>query len=196
MTDAQSVLDPLPWPFRTERLTIRRCTAADIGPMWHYRRLPEVSRWTSWHPADTADWDALQRERLDRTLVFTRDDVVIGDLMLFVQDGWAQREAADRARGTQAEIGWSIDPAHAGRGLATEAVRELIRICFQELGLRRVTAGAFADNEPSWRLMERVGMQRVLYAPKESLHRDLGWLDGIEYALLADEWTPDGWTHE
>ena len=53
----------------------------------------------------------------------------------------------------------------------------------------------FADNEPSWRLMERVGMRRELYAVRESLHRSGAWLDGLGYALLADEWrsrrTPD-----
>ena len=33
-------------------------------------------------------------------------------------------------------------------------------VCFVDLGLRRVTANCFADNEASWRLMERLGMRR------------------------------------
>ena len=56
------------------------------------------------------------------------------------------------------------------------------------LGLRRVTAGCFAGNEPSWRLMERVGMRREAHAVRDSLHRSRGWLDGLTYALLAEEW--------
>jgi RimJ/RimL family protein N-acetyltransferase len=63
-----------------------------------------------------------------------------------------------------------------------------MRICFEDLGLRRVTANTFADNEPSWRLMERVGMRRELHTVRESLHRSGEWLDGLGYALLADEW--------
>ncbi|WP_246012113.1 GNAT family N-acetyltransferase [Myceligenerans xiligouense] len=187
---SQSRLDHLSWPFRTERLTIRRCTTGDLDPLWKYRGLPEVSRWTSWHPADRQDWNRYQGEpaRMARTLVFEHDGAIAGDLMLMVHDGWAQREAAARAHGTQAELGWALDPTFGGRGLATEAVRELIRISFEELGLRRVSAGAFADNERSVRVMERVGMRREAYKVKESFHRDLGWLDGIEYALLADEW--------
>ena len=46
----------------------------------------------------------------------------------------------------------------------------------------------FADNVPSWRLMERLGMRREEYAVRDSLHRSGEWLDGMTYALLADEW--------
>jgi len=112
--------------------------------------------------------------------------------MLRIEDPWSQAEVADRARGTQAELGWVLDPAHAGQGLATEAVTELLRICFDVLGVRRVVALCFADNEPSWRLMERVGMRREEYNVKDSLHRDRGWLDGMGYALLAEEWRARG----
>jgi RimJ/RimL family protein N-acetyltransferase len=108
--------------------------------------------------------------------------------MLRVEDAWAQAEVAEQARGVQAELGWVLHPDHAGHGYATEAVRALLRLCFEELGLRRVTANCFAANEASWRLMERVGMRRELYTVRESLHRSGEWLDGIGYALLADEW--------
>ena len=82
----------------------------------------------------------------------------------------------------------SSHPAHQGHGYATEALTEVLRVCFEVLGLRRVTAGCFAANEPSWRLMERLGMRRETHTLRESLHRTEGWLDGLEYALLADEW--------
>ena len=104
------------------------------------------------------------------------------------EDGWAQVEVAEAARGAQAELGWVLHPHHAGRGYGAEAVRELIRICFEELDLRRVTAHCFADNKQSWRLMERVGMRREVYTVRESLHRSGEWLDGMGYAMLRDEW--------
>jgi RimJ/RimL family protein N-acetyltransferase len=99
-------------------------------------------------------------------------------------------EVADQARGVQAELGWVLHPDHAGHGYATEAVRGLVRLCFEDLGLRRVTASCFADNVASWRLMERLGMRRETYTVRESLHRSGDWLDGMGYALLAEEWTP------
>jgi RimJ/RimL family protein N-acetyltransferase len=88
----------------------------------------------------------------------------------------------------QAELGWCLDPSHQGRGYATEAVTALMRLCFEDLGLRRVTANCFADNEESWRLMERLGMRREIHTLRESLHRSGKWMDGMGYALLAEEW--------
>ena len=89
-----------------------------------------------------------------------------------------------------AELGWTFDPAFGGQGYATEAVRALIGLCFGQLGLRRLHADCFFDSEPSWRLMERVGLRRELHSVRESLHRTRGWLDGLSYALLADERNP------
>ena len=183
-------LDGVAWPLHTERLTIRPARVDDSGALWEYRRLEEVSRWLTYLPADRADWDALfsEGERLSRTLVVERDGAVIGDLFLKIDDGWAQREALDQVRNVQAEIGWCLHPAHSGHGYATEAARALLRLCFEDLRLRRVQANAFADNEASWRLMERIGMRREIYSVRDSLHRDRGWLDGVSYALLAEEW--------
>ena len=51
-----------------------------------------------------------------------------------------------------------------------------------------MTANCFAANEPSWRLMERLGMRREAHAVRDSLHRSGEWMDGLTYALLAEEW--------
>lgn len=183
-------LSAVPWPIRTERLTIRPATRDDIAASWQYRRLPEVHEWLPRMAADRDEYvEAMDvPDKLAKTLVVELDGTVIGDLMLAIEDGWAQVEVADRAKGVQAELGYALDPAYGGKGYATEAVGGLLRICFEELGLRRVTALCFADNEPSWRLMERLGMRRELHSVRESLHRSGEWLDGYGYALLRDEW--------
>jgi RimJ/RimL family protein N-acetyltransferase len=185
-----SALDAVAWPGRTERLSLRPATPADLEATWAFRRLAEVARWLTGAPGTLEDYRRKfeDPDRLARTLVVERGGEVVGDLYLHVKDGWAQIEVADAARGVEAELGWVVAPAHAGQGYATEAVRALLRICFVDLGLRRVTAGCFAANVPSWRLMEKLGMRRELHAVRESLHRSGEWLDGYGYALLADEW--------
>jgi RimJ/RimL family protein N-acetyltransferase len=183
-------LDALEWPVRTGRLLLRRATPEDLDATWAFRRLPEVHDWLG---AATATYDAYREryfrsKRLADLLIVELDGRVIGDLMLKVEDGWAQEEAADQAKCVQGGLGWAFDPAFGGQGYATEAVRALIDLCFGPLGLRRLYAACFFDNEPSWRLMERLGMRRELHSVKESLHRTKGWLDGLCYALLAEEW--------
>jgi RimJ/RimL family protein N-acetyltransferase len=185
-----SPLDAVSWPVRTARLQLRAATAGDAEATWVYRQHEAVGRWLTRAPSTFDEYRAAfaRPAYLTKTLVVELEGTVIGDLMIAVEDAWAQAEVADRARGVQAELGWVISPDHTGQGYATEAVRELIRICFTDLGLRRVTAGCFAANEASWRLMERVGMRREIHTVRESLHRSGEWLDGMGYALLADEW--------
>ena len=185
-------LDDLTWPVLTERLLIRRVTPDDAAAVWRYRQLPDVYEWITTAPADRAAFDAyfVDAHRQSVTLAVEHDGLVIGDLYLHIEDAWAQTEVKDAARGVQAEIGWAFDPAYGGRGLATEAVTAMLGICFSGLGLRRVVASCFADNIPSWRLMERLGMRRETHAISESVHRTGRWLDGYGYALLAEEWRP------
>ena len=183
-------LSAVAWPVRTARLTIRQATVDDADATWQFRRDPEVGRWLTRDAGEREEYAAgfTDPERLAKTLIVERDGVVVGDLMLLVEDAWAQAEVADRARGVQAELGWVIDPAHAGKGYATEAAGALLRVCFEDLGLRRVTAQCFADNVASWRLMEKLGMRRESHLVRESLHRSGAWLDGLAYAILREEW--------
>jgi RimJ/RimL family protein N-acetyltransferase len=190
-TPSGSALDALTWPRRTDRLLLRPATPTDLEATWAFRRREDVARWLTRAPATSEEYWASFEDAasLAKTIVVELDGQVIADLMLAVEDAWAQAEVAERARGVQADLGWVLHPDHAGHGYATEAVRELLRICFEDLGLRRVTANSFADNVASWRLMERVGMRRELYAVRESLHRSRQWLDVVAYALLAEEWS-------
>ncbi|MET8152452.1 GNAT family N-acetyltransferase [Actinoplanes sp. NPDC049668] len=180
----------LTWPLHTDRLTLRPATTDDADATWRFRRREDVSRWTTRASATLDEHRTWFRtpESLARTLVIEHSGTIIGDLMLRIEDAWAQAEIAERARGVQAELGWVLHPEHAGHGYATEAVRELLRLCFEDLGLHRVTATCFAANEASWRLMERVGMRREFYTVRDSLHRSGEWLDCVGYALLSDEW--------
>ena len=181
--------DRVSWPRRTARLGIRPATGEDLRAVFEIRTLPEVGRWMPERPTSYAAFVVRTGELglLPRTLVMELDGVVIGDLYLRVSEAWSQVDTADRA-GEEAEIGWCLSPAHQGQGYVTEAARELVRICFADLAVRRITAAAFADNGPSLRIMERLGMRQESYNVRDSLHRDLGWIDGVGYALLADEW--------
>ena len=180
-----------PWPVRTQRLTLRRVRVEDLPVIGAYRVLPQVNEWLPTAPHSPQDHVAHlsgKSDAMERTLVIELDGTVIGDLYLAVEDAWGQVEVAERAVKVQAEIGWCLDPAYQGQGYAREAVEGLIEVCFGALGLRRVVANSFADNTASWRLMERLGMRREVYNVRDSLHRTGAWLDGVGYALLAEEW--------
>jgi RimJ/RimL family protein N-acetyltransferase len=183
-------LDDVAWPVRTDRLVLRRSRPEDADATWHYRSDPEIADWLVRLPTSRAWYDewSVSPEMFETQIVVERDGVVVGELHVDVKDGWAQAEVTERAAGSEADIGWVLAPEHHGQGYGTEAVAALLGICFEQLGVRRVTAGCFTDNVPSWRLMERLGMRRESHTVRDGLHRTRGWLDGFEYALLAEEW--------
>lgn len=188
-------LDKVSWPVHTPRLNLRRLEAEDAQATWEYRKLPEVQRWITSGAQSFEEYLGQfmhgKRYACDVAVELNHangESRLIGTVMLKVQDGWGQTEIAGEARAVEAEIGWSFDPHYGGQGFASEAVRSVVDLCFGPLGLRRVVAECFAANEPSWRLMERIGMRRESYAVRSGLHRDGQWLDGMTYAVLADEW--------
>lgn len=182
--------DRISWPRRTERLTLRPAETADLPAVFAVRSRADVAEWMPDRPTSYDDW-LLRLGRtgaVDRMLVIELAGAVIGDLYLHVEDAWTQVEVKDGGERAQAEIGWCLSPDHQGKGYVTEATSELVRLCFEDLGVRRVLANAFADNTPSLRVMERLGMVCEARFRSESLHRERGWIDGVTYALLAGDW--------
>jgi ribosomal-protein-alanine N-acetyltransferase len=56
-------------------------------------------------------------------------------------------------------MGYTISRAYWGQGYATEAVRELVRFAFEEMGLVRLEALCLPGNQASVRVLEKAGMQ-------------------------------------
>lgn len=193
-TDSPAPRPALTEPLRTDRLVLRPATVADADSTFAYRCQEEVGHWLTEIPTDRESYRTSFTDpaRLATTVIVELEGATIGDLMLRVEDAWGQAEVSAAARGTQAELGWTLDPAWTGHGYATEAVRALLELCFVGLGLRRVVADCFVENESSWRLMERIGMRRESHTVADALHRSGRWLDSYGYALLAAEWSPEG----
>jgi RimJ/RimL family protein N-acetyltransferase len=108
-------------------------------------------------------------------LAITVDGGVIGDCGLHFLD--------DR----QAEVGVTLDPAHQGRGYATEAVRAVLGYLFGTLGKHRVVATTDVRNRPAAALFERLGFRREAHYVRNVWFKG-EWGDEFLYALLAEEW--------
>ncbi|NES13839.1 MULTISPECIES: GNAT family N-acetyltransferase [Micromonospora] len=175
------------YPIRTARLTLRPVTPDDLDDVYAYQRRPDVVRWMLAEPrtreqsrasvAAMAGEDALRAEGDCLTLAVAADAGVIGTVELV----W--RSQADRT----AELGYVFHPDHGGRGLATEAAAALLDWGFGEFGLHRVQARCHGRNEPSARLMRRLGMRQEAHHVASYLFRG-EWADQLVFAVLAHEW--------
>ena len=84
-----------------------------------------------------------------------------------------------------ASLGYWVDGRAGGRGLATAAVAETVRIAFRELGLHRIDASTLVDNVRSQRVLAKNGFQQYGLAPRY-LKIDGDWRDHILYQLLDE----------
>ncbi|MGC9318508.1 MAG: GNAT family N-acetyltransferase [Armatimonadota bacterium] len=91
------------------------------------------------------------------------------------------------AEGTQAALGYCYARQAWGRGIATEAAREMLRFGFEKLGLHRIHATCDTDNVASARVLEKLGMRREGRFVEDVWQRG-HWRDTFSYAILRREW--------
>ena len=73
------------------------------------------------------------------------------------------------------------------RGLGSIALKETLRIAFEELSLSRVTLTVFSFNTHARHLYERAGF-RVTQVFRDEIRDGDGFADEIEMAITADQW--------
>lgn len=178
---------PLPeLPLRTRRLTLRLHEPADVDRLQQIYSRPEVARYLlepPWTPETAAEQVEKRRTRNDLdgepaalAFVVEHDATVIGDVLLWLTD--TERRVA--------EIGWVLDPAHGGQGFATEAVRRVLDLAFDDYGLHRVAAQMDGRNTVSARLASRVGMQHEAHL-RQNWWCKGEWTDTVIYGALATD---------
>ena len=86
----------------------------------------------------------------------------------------------------RADIGYDLARELWGQGLATEALTAAIRFGFSDMQLNRIEAQTIADNEPSTRLLGRLGFAREGTRRRYSWEEDGTFHDGAIYGLLRD----------
>lgn len=144
---------------------------------------PEVGRYL-W------DGEPVSRQTTSECLVQSERDLASNGLGLF---GVYARESGGLTgfcgfrpspQSGQPELLYALLPEWRGRGLATEAAQECLRLAFEAARLRCVLAGVDAPNTDSVKLLERLGM-----SPAESPPDSSGVL---YYAITAEEFRAAG----
>ncbi|MQA93603.1 MAG: GNAT family N-acetyltransferase [Streptosporangiales bacterium] len=182
------MLDP-DYPLRTERLLLRPFIADDLDALYDIHSRPEVARFLYWEPRSREEaLEALTlkigqtaiREEGDRLALAVTPQAggpMLGEVMVSLA-------SADHRQG---EIGYIFHPDHGGKGYATEAAREMMRLGFDALGLHRLYGRLEARNIASARVLERLGMRREAHLRQNEFVKG-EWNDELVYAMLETEW--------
>lgn len=152
------ITDP-PFPvLETERLILRRQEWSDVPAIRAMMNHPEVGPKLLTPPVPYPEGEA--EKFIARTRRGFREGTAIA---------WAiqPREGPSFAgniglriekQHSRAEIGYTLDPAHWGKGYASEASRLVLDHAFGAMGLQRVFASHFLWNPASGRVLEKAGL--------------------------------------
>lgn len=83
------------------------------------------------------------------------------------------------------EVGWRLEPAHWGKGLATEGGKASLRHGFEVLGLDRIISICQPENTASVRVMQKLGMRHW----RQTTHPNVGVALHV-YELMRQDWHP------
>lgn len=184
------------WPvtLETERLVLRPWCEDDAPALYAYASDPDIGPAAGWLPHQSVEESArIIREVLavpeTFAIVLRASDVPnepVGAIALKIG------EDSDLAIGSdQAELGYWIAKSLWGQGLMPEAVREVMRHGFCDLGLEAIWAGHSEDNDQSRRVQEKTGFSRqrsIKNRPRKLVGdyktEDVNWITRAEWEIL------------
>lgn len=175
-------------PVRTERLVLREFRQTDFDALLPFHSDPDNVLYVPFEARTPEQMQvALDKKIAGTTLTGPGDHL---DLAAVLHDGTLVGDLVVMLHAIEhgtVEVGWIFDPAHGGRGYATEAVRAMLDLVFGDLGARRVVASVEARNGASIRLCERVGMRQEAHLIENEIFK--GELSSeIDFGLLSREW--------
>ena len=140
---------------------LRRLSDDDLSVFQAYRHDVELGRYQGWSPMTDAEAQAFLLEMASAPLLqpgsWTQigiaepdNQCLIGDVGLFLGEDESF-----------AEIGFTLARKAQGRGVATAAICEAIRLVFECSAADRLIGITDSRNLASVRLLERVGMRKV-----------------------------------
>ncbi|MDT9593587.1 GNAT family protein [Nocardioides zeae] len=182
-------------PDLSTQLLLRPISTRDAGDWRRVRNanLDWLRRWDATPPPGAELEEPMTLRRSLRHLVRLGEAGSAMPFVLEVAGAFAGQVTVNtivRGSAQSASIGYWIDQRWAGRGLMPRAVALAIDHCFGPARLHRVEIAIRPENASSLRVVEKLRLTEVGYAPRY-LHIDGDWRDHRLFAITADEaWGP------
>lgn len=176
----------------TKRLILREIMLEDCHDMFEYAKLPYIGPVAGWEPHRSIN-------ETKTVIQMFRDKKKYGQLGVFAIV-WKETnkmigtlELHTYIRGFKAELGYTVNPAYWGRGIAVEAAKEALKWGFHTLHLKRIECGTFITNIQSKRVCEKLqltyeGIKKNGYLLYDGTIHDIACyaLTDYEYYKLYD----------
>ena len=172
----------------TERLVLREMTLQDLEFYFHHFNIKEIIEGCCF--PGPKDLETAKEELelycinpfkegrgLRWGITLKGDDKLIGTCGIY---DWKKTSQS-------AEIGYDLDPAYWRQGIMTEALKALLIVGFEKMGLNRIQAIIDSKNKRSIKLVRGLGFK------KEGVLRQRSYFNGqfrddVIFSLLKEEW--------
>ena len=144
---------------QTKRLILRRWEDSDAESLFTYAKDPDVGLIAGWPPHQSVEESlAVIRNVLNGreayALCLKSDHKAIGAIELKL-NGHTDMTARD----DECELGYWLGKPFWGLGLMPEAVSEILRHAFEDIGMTKVWVGYYEGNTKSKRVLEKCGFR-------------------------------------
>ena len=171
----------------TPRLILRRLEMRDAPDLFDYSRDPQVAKHVLWD-AQTSVSEArayvrymLRRYRAGEPASWGIEEKATGRVVGTIGYMWYQRD------NNACEVGYSLARRRWNRGYMTEALAEVLRFSFEELGVHRVEAQHEVENAASGAVMRKCGMRKE-GTLRGRLYNKGRYVDVDLYAMLREDY--------
>ena len=148
----------------TNRLLLRNYRMTDFEDIVKYFSNEEVSKYEDFYPMSEEQVRNIITEwkDMDNRLVaeLKSQQNVIGSVGYWIDD-----------EGHYC-IDYDFNPGYCGKGYATEASNALVHYLFETVGISAIYGDCDVRNVSSWKLLERLGFQRISQLDNQSYKKD------------------------
>lgn len=145
--------------FETDRLILRRWEDSDAENLYKYASNPDVGPIAGWpaHQSVDESRDVIKNILNGKeayAICLKDDNKAIGAIELMMNGHTDMTDMDD-----ECELGYWIGKPFWGQGIVPEAVREILRHAFEDIGMCKVWCGYYEGNTKSKRVQEKVGFK-------------------------------------
>ena len=143
----------------TKRLILRRWETSDAEDLFKYASNPEVGPIAGWPPHQSIDEsrDVIRNVLHGReayAICLKTDERAVGAIELKLNGHTDMTDRDD-----ECELGYWLGKSFWGQGIMTEAVNEILRHAFEDIGMKKVWVGYYEGNTKSKRVQEKAGFR-------------------------------------
>ena len=173
----------------TERLILRPWQQEDLDDFYAYASVDGVGQMAGWKPHENKEESQrILNSFIEHKWTFALEyqGKAIGSLGI---EKYNEEKFPEFANKRCREIGYVLSKEYWGRGLMPEAVTEVIRYLFEDVGLDVILCGHFLWNHQSARVQEKCGFRHYANGRFETR---LGTIEDDEVNILTrEQWQLD-----